>query len=72
MYSAASRPPRVAGARPSRRSEDKNRKCPSISCGVIGAALEDDCAIAGAAAMQSEKRVVMRVIVLRGLRFRSS
>src|SRR5258705_8977309 len=35
MYSAASRPPRVAGARPSSRSELRKRRCPSISAVVM-------------------------------------
>src|SRR4051812_4617292 len=37
MYSAARRPPRVAGARPSSRSELRKRRCPSISAALIGA-----------------------------------
>src|SRR5687768_1261631 len=45
MYSAVSRPPRVAGARPSSRSDERKRRCPSISCGVMRGA----CAAAGPA-----------------------
>jgi hypothetical protein len=37
MYSAVIRPPRVAGARPSSRSDERNRRWPSISAAVIGA-----------------------------------
>src|SRR5256885_1882357 len=36
MYSAASRPPRVAGARPSSRSLARKRKCASIAAVSTG------------------------------------
>ena len=39
MYSAASRPPRVPGARPSSRSELRKRMCASISLAAIAGRL---------------------------------
>src|SRR6185437_12873668 len=47
MYSVARRPPRVAGARPSSRSDDRKRRSPVIWAAVMAADEPDeDCAAA--------------------------
>src|SRR6202171_5406559 len=71
MYSSAICPPRVAGARPSRRSEDRKRRCASISWGVMRLRSLSVCASAMEAEMTetsaTESRTVGRVIDLLGV-----
>src|ERR1700682_117399 len=68
MYSSAILPPRVAGARPSRRSDERKRRCASISWGLIRLGAPSVCASALEAEIiemsATESRTVGRVIDL--------
>jgi hypothetical protein len=67
MYSDARRPPRVAGARPSRRSELRKRRAPSISAVVMR---ERACAAANAGVTRNTNKRSERMEAIGTLRER--
>src|SRR6185437_9659983 len=65
MYSVASRPPRVDGARPSSRSDGRNRRSALISAVEMCDALWDDAcaaALAGRASSSTRQKAGRRVM----------